>query len=238
MFESLEKRFYPREELAAIAGLDAEGHNFSAQMKRTLTLWGYEYEFKPRRGFTITKVPTTPEEKLIEILRRDVRIDTQVNIFKFSCFVSAFILIPNFMAMPWRTRETMLREYFAVKITDRTMLRWKNKLTLSQYLLEIRSPSLRTLWRTLERDGKRVQEIADPEGEEYKTYSKLRSGILKGYEAMGISSRVVWGDMVHQLYKEHGVYYYCYDIEFNAFKWRELDTIRELTLEIIRTKTD
>ena len=37
MFESLEKRFYPREELAAIAGLDAQGHNFSAKMKNKLS---------------------------------------------------------------------------------------------------------------------------------------------------------------------------------------------------------
>ena len=108
MFESLEMRFYPREELATIAGLDAHDHNFSATMKRTLTLWGYEYEFKPRHGFAITKVPTTPEERLIEILRRDVGIDTQVDALKFSCFMSAFVLIPDFLAMPWRTRETML----------------------------------------------------------------------------------------------------------------------------------
>ena len=39
--EQLEKRFYPREELAEIAGLDIHGHNFSAQMKSYLERWGY-----------------------------------------------------------------------------------------------------------------------------------------------------------------------------------------------------
>ena len=74
-FEKLELRFYPNKEIATIAGLDAKGHNFSAKMKRSLDLWGYEYEFKPRHGFTITRVPTTPEEQLIEILRRELHID-------------------------------------------------------------------------------------------------------------------------------------------------------------------
>lgn len=233
-FERLEMRFYPREELAEIAGLDAHDHNFSATMKRTLTLWGYEYEFKPRQGFTITKIPTTPEERLIEILRRDVGIDTQVDPLQFSCFMSACVIVPDFLAMPWRTREIMLREYFDVVITDRTMMNWRNKLEASNYIYPYHS--VRTLWHTVIRDGRKVQEKADPESEEYKTYSALRSGILAGYEAMGIPSRSVWGDMVHQLYQEHGVYYYCKSIEFNGFKLKELDVIRELTEEILRTK--
>ena len=236
MFESLEKRFYPREELAAIAGLDAQGHNFSAQMKTTLTLWGYEYEFKPRQGFTITKIPETPEEKLIEILRRDVGIDTQVDVLQFSCFMSACVIVPDFLAMPWRTREVMLREYFDVIVTDRTMMNWRNKLGQSGYLFG--GQAERTLWHTIMRDGSKVQEKADPESPEYKNYCKLRSGILAGYAAMGIPSRTVWGDMVHQLYDEHGVYYYCKSIEFNGIKLCDLDVIRELTEEILMTKTD
>lgn len=235
-FEKLELRFYSNKEIATIAGLDAKGHNFSAKMKRTLTLWGYEYTFQPRQGFTITKVPETPEERLIEILRRDVGIDTQVDPLQFSCFMSACVIVPDFLAMPWRTREVMLREYFAVSVCADTMRNWRNKLEESNYIYPCHS--VRTLWHTITQDGRKLQEKADPESEEYKVYSALRSGILKGYEAMGISSRTVWGDMVHQLYNEHGVYYYCKSIEFNGFKLKELDVIRELTEEILRTKPD
>jgi hypothetical protein len=235
-FGRLELRFYPREELATIAGLDAKGHNFSAQMKRSLDLWGYEYEFKPRHGFTITRVPTTPEERLIEILRRDVHIDTQVDPLQFSCFMSAFILIPDFFSMPWSERETMLREYFDVTITDRTMMNWRNKLGQSEYLYG--GQAERNLWHTFVQDGKKMREKADPESPEYKQYCALRSGILAEYAKMGISARSIWGDMVHQLYHEHGVYYYCKSIEFNGIKWKELDYIHDLTLEILRTKTD
>ena len=235
-FERLELRFYPREELAAIAGLDVKGHNFSAQMKRSLDLWGYEYEFKPRHGFTITRVPTTPEEQLIEILRRELHIDTQVNPLHFASFMSAFVLIPTFFSMPWPNREKLMKEYYDVTVTDRTMMNWRDKLGQCGYLYYSREN--RNLWHTFVQDGRKVREPADPESEEYKTYCKLRSGILNGYEAMGIPARSVWGDMVYQLYKEHGVYYYCKSIEFNGIKWKELDYIHDLTLEIIRGKPD
>ena len=88
--EQLEKRFYPREELAEIAGLDIHGHNFSAQMKSYLERWGYGYEFVPRKGFLITKIPETAEEKLVELLRRVFHVDTQIDTYAFSCFVFAF----------------------------------------------------------------------------------------------------------------------------------------------------
>ena len=207
MFESLEKRFYPRKELAEIAGLDAHDHNFSATMRNRLTLWGYEYTFQPRRGFTITKVPETPEERLIEILRRDVHIDTQIDPLHFSCFMSACVIVPDFLAMPWATRETMLREYFDVVITDRTMMNWRNKLTESGYIYPCHSE--RTLWNTATLNGRKIQTKADPEGEEYRAYFKLRSGILAGYVARGISSRSVCKDMVQEVYYQHDVYYYC-----------------------------
>ncbi len=234
--EQLEKRFYPREELAEIAELDVHDHNFSMKMKHTLTLWGYEYTFRPRKGFDITRVPTTHEERLLELLRRDVHIDTQINILDFSCFMSAFVIVPDFLAMPWRTRERMLKNYFDVSITDRTMMSWRNQMIESKYIYN--AHNIRTLWHTVMRDGQKVQEKADPGSPEYKQYCKLRSNILAGYEAKGISSRSVWGDMVHQLYDKHGVYYYCKSIEFNGFKIKDLDVIRELTEEILRTKTD
>ena len=113
---------------------------------------------------------------------------------------------------------------------------WRDKIIECGYIYD--AHSVRTLWHTSTQNGSKVQEKADPESEEYKTYCKLRSGILAGYEAMGIPSRSVWGDMVHQLYQEHGVYYYCKSIEFDGFKLKELDVIRELTEEILRTKPD
>lgn len=236
MFERLETRFYPREELAGIAGLDAKAHNFSADMKTRLKNWGYDYEFKPRKGYLITRVPTTPEERLVEYLRRDVHIDTQINVLHFACFMSAFVLIPHFFSMPWPEREALLLKYYDVEITDRTMMSWLNKLGESGYLYSSRSS--RNLWHTYTLNGSKVREIADREGPEYKHYCRERSAILNGYAKLGIQARSIWGEMVHQLYNEHGVYYYCKSIEFNGFKIADLDAIYDLTEEIIRKKTD
>ena len=229
--KSLEKRFYPREELAEIAGLDARGHNFSTQMKHTLTLWGYEYEFKPRKGFLITKVPETAEERLIEILRRDIHIDTQINPLHFACFLSAFIFVEKFFSMPWEEREEIIWKFFGISITDRTMMNWRNKLIERGYLIKSRSG--RNLWHTVAQGGKKVRENVDPESPEYKTYSELRSGILKSYDALGVPVRQVWGEMVKQLYGQHGVYYYCDALYFNVLKRDEWEGIRELALEIV-----
>jgi len=236
-FEKLELRFYSNKEIAAIAGLDAHDHNFAETMRTCLTRWCYTFEHKRRRGFVITKVPETPEEQLIEILRRELHVDTkQCNALHFASFMSAFVLIPNFFSMPWPNREKLMKEYYDVTVTDRTMMNWRDKLGQCGYLYYSREN--RNLWHTFVQDGRKVREPADPESEEYKTYCKLRSVILNGYDAMGIPARSVWGDMVYQLYKEHGVYYYCKSIEFNGIKWKELDYIHDLTLEIIRGKPD
>lgn len=236
-FEKLELRFYSNKEIATIAGLDAHDHNFAETMRNRLKQWCYKFEHKPRRGFVITKVPETPEEQLIEILRRELHVnDKQCNAVHFASFMSAFILIPNFFSMPWPNREKLMKEYYDVTVTDRTMMNWRNKLKENNYLHDVQSN--RNLWHTYVQDGKKVREIADPESEEYKIYCKLRSGILKGYEAMGFSARSVWGDMVYQLYQEYGVYYYCKSIEFNGFKLKELDYIHDLTLEILRGNPD
>ena len=236
-FEKLELRFYPREELAKIAGLDAHDHNFAGTMKTRLKQWGYKHEFKRRRGYTITKVPETPEEKLIEILRRELHVnDKQCNAVDFASFMSAFVLIPDFFSMPWEERVKMLREYYDVKVCEKTLQNWRNKLGQNGYLHD--SKATRNLWHTFLQDGRKVREIVDPESPEYKQYCVLRSRILAEYAKMGISARSIWGDMVHQLYREYGVYYYCKSIEFNGFKLKELDYIHDLTLEILRGKPD
>ena len=236
-FERLELRFYSNKEIAAIAGLDAHDHNFAETMRTCLTRWCYTFEHKRRRGFVITKVPETPEEQLIEILRRELHVDTkQCNALHFASFMSAFVLIPNFFSMPWPNREKLMKEYYDVTVTDRTMMNWRDKLIARGYINLVSSN--RNLWHTFLQDGRKVREIVDPESPEYKQYCALRSGILAEYAKMGMPARSVWGDMVHQLYKEYGVYYYCKSIEFNGFKLKELDCIHDLTLEILRTKTD
>ena len=55
---------YSNREMAEVMGLDQHEHNFSQKAKRKLESWGYGYTFKPRRGFQITSVPQSAEERL------------------------------------------------------------------------------------------------------------------------------------------------------------------------------
>ena len=232
--EQLEKRFYPREELAEIAGLDIHGHNFSAQMKSYLERWGYGYEFVPRKGFLITKIPETAEEKLVELLRRVFHVDTQIDTYAFSCFVFAFSLIGGFESMPWDTRERLFYEYFGIYVSQRTMISWRNCLCDSRTMVNFGRGDL---WHTCTRDGRKIQEPADPQSEEYKEYCDKRSELLEEMEENDtISKREKWRRMIQHLYKEYGVYYYCKLIAFNAWG-PEVDALQDLTYAVI-TKTD
>ena len=229
--ESLEMRFYSNTELAEIAGLDAHSRNFAEMVRRRLTNWGYEYVHQPRRGYIITKVPTTPEERLIEILRRFVGIDSQVVPLQFACFLSAFALIPGFEGMPWEARKAMIDGYFAMNSEVRVMQNWVRKLIECDMMFATKDNCY--LWHTYEENGYKIREKADPESEEYKEYCEERTRYLNDLSRSGCSSSKVWGRMVKTLYNQYGVYYYCKALNFNGFLNDKLHVIVELAQEII-----
>ena len=67
----LEARFYPRSEIAEITGRDpADSKHFKRNIENTLSKWGYGFDYM-REGVTITHIPSTPEERLKEILVRE-----------------------------------------------------------------------------------------------------------------------------------------------------------------------
>lgn len=224
----LEKRFYSREELAAIAGLDIHGHNFSGAMKNTLTNWGYGYDFLPRRGFQITKIPETALERMTEIMRRELHINTQVDPWGFANFVMALMYCEIFDAMPWDSRVVFMEENFDIKVSARTLQSWRNKLCDAGVAHETKKGAL---WHTFEdENGNKIQEEADPNSEIYKVYCAKRSDLLEKLKKT-VAKNEVWGTMVHSLYDEYGVYYYCKTIDLLA--WGIInndvfDIIREL----------
>ncbi len=231
--EQLEKRFYAREELAQIAGLDIHDHNFSGKMKRCLNVWGYEYQFIPRKGFEITRVPETPEEKLVELLRREIHIDTQIDPYPFACFIFALSNIEEFSAMPWETRERIFYENFKLPISQRTMMNWRN------YLFKVGTAfpiSKRTLWHSYYKNGRKIQEIADRESPLYKEYCVERSKLLDELPGDFVKRKEKWGTMVKTLFTQYGVYYYCFQIAFSAWG-TAVQEINELSIEIL-TKAD
>ena len=226
----LQMRFYANREIAEIMELDQHDHNFSQKAKRKLEAWGYGYEFKPRKGFLITSVPETAEERLTDIMRRVLKIDTQINPYDFACFFCMLVWDEdNFKAMPWETRVTMMREYFDVHVTERTLMNWRDALYNSGAAEKNRHGGL---WHTYIENGRKIQEPADRDSDEYKEYCKRRSALLKelGYED---GRKEAWGEMVHRLFDEMGCYYYCDAIQISAFGWDEIQEVIALTVEIV-----
>ena len=68
--KQLEKRFYNLDELSEITGAKRHSKNLKRDVENTLTKWGYGYDWINHRGATILYIPTTPEERLQEILVR------------------------------------------------------------------------------------------------------------------------------------------------------------------------
>lgn len=64
LIQKLEKRFYPRMEIAEIMELSTRDKNFADKVKTRLKNWGYKYIYIKRRGVEITGIPSTAEEKV------------------------------------------------------------------------------------------------------------------------------------------------------------------------------
>lgn len=72
--EQLEIRFYPREEIAKIIGIDPKNQNFKRKVSSVLNNWGYSFTYG-KKSFTITRKPQTPKERLNEIMIRRYDLD-------------------------------------------------------------------------------------------------------------------------------------------------------------------
>lgn len=211
----LEKRFYPRQEIAEIVGITnlKDGH-FAEKVRRYLDKRGYEYEYSSR-GANITRLPQTAEEQLAFLLRDSLGLDVQINVYDFACFIRAFSVIGSFDSMPWMSRTVFFNQHFENEVSQATLQRWMKFLTESKNV----SPQKKgALWRSFkDEDGDKVQVRVDPDSEEYREYCEKRSELLIGFENADKETRSkMWGSMVHHLYPEYGVYYYCPEFALNA----------------------
>lgn len=73
----LEKRFYPRQEIAEIVGIaDLHDGHFAEKVKRYLNNRGYGYDYS-RNGVTISRTPQTAEEQLVFLMRDELKLNKQ-----------------------------------------------------------------------------------------------------------------------------------------------------------------
>lgn len=211
----LEKRFYPRQEIAEIVGItDLKDGHFAEKVKRYLNNRLYEYEYSCK-GANILHLPPTAEEQLASLMRDTFDLDVQINPYNFACFIRAFSVIGSFKSIPWDSRVAFFNQHYENTVSRTTLQRWMKRLVEKDIVMRFKKGAL---WRTIKDEyGDKVQVWVDPDTDEYREYCEKRSKLLIGFENADNETRnKMWGSMVHQLYPEYGVYYYCPEFTLNA----------------------
>ena len=214
---TLEKRFYPRQEIAEIVCItNLQDKHFAEKVKRYLDNRKYGYDYS-RKGVSITALPETAEEQLASMLRDALGLDIQTDAYHFACFIDAFSAIPGFDAMPWISRRAIFNEYYHNNVSKPTLERWHRHLVESGNLVKFAKGAL---WRTFkDEDGYIVQRKVEPDSKEYQEYCEKRKAYLNccGFDGADKETRKnSWGSMVYNLMPEYGVYYYCPSSILNA----------------------
>lgn len=233
--EQLEKRFYDLDELAQVTGVKRKSNNFKRDVRNTLEKWCYRDCWIDRKGTNIIEVPTTPEERLQEILVRQFHVDIQVNMYDFSCFITAFDEIDGFRSMPWESRADVFKTHYDIEVTERTLRKWCSTLLGEEMMSKGNGGSF---WKTEYKDNEKVQSSV-PE-EEYNIYYKRRSELLTHIEdyTMDIlhmnpeltylkARREAWKQVYSFLWSEFdSCYYSCKDFQFKS--WIENGELKEV----------
>lgn len=170
--DMLEKRFYPRQEIAEIVGItNLKDKHFAEKVKRYLDNRKYGYDYS-RKGVSITALPETAEEQLASLLRNSLGLDIQVDAYDFACFINAFSAIDGFDAMPWITRTTIFNHHYHNNVSKTTLERWHRLLVESGNMTKFAKGAL---WRTFkDNDGYIVQKRVEPDSQEYQEYCEKR----------------------------------------------------------------
>lgn len=236
--QQLECRFYPRAEIAEVLSVNPkDSKHFKRNITDKLEKWGYDYTYTTA-GVEITGIPKFPEEKLREILIRELDLDVQVDPHYFAYFICAFTDISYFDSMPWEERAVLMQLEYDVEVTDRTLRNWCSKL-IDKNLIQ--KCGRDTFWKT-ERFGsekKRTLVSADDE-----TMAKYFQKKKEYYEAARIAAEKAgkqgreaaaeaWDTTYKSLWSEFGCCYYrCRGLLFNALEQDYIYEIYELAREI------
>lgn len=239
MIRLLERRAYTRQEMSEITGYKQD-NNFLKNVKRALDKWGYGYEI-PRRGdIIITRLPTSPVERLQELMRRHLGLDRQIDALPFACYFHLMLSDETAASMPWATRELILRERYGNNLfenpdikqdsVEKKLQRWHARLIKVGFFCPDKGLSSRTLWRTEKVEGEKWQTRVDTDDEGYAAYKARRSELLRLYANVDKP----WDMTLRQLWAEFKCcYYYCAYTYINAFYWDDLAEMISLTTEIV-----
>lgn len=211
--EQLKTGFYSRTEIAAVLEINlSDSKHFKRNITNKLLNWGYSFEYS-LKGVKITRVPTTPREKLAEIALREFDLDIRVDTYAFSAFIYSFLNYPEFTSMPWKERELQLKLNFGVQVSDRTLRNWSYYLinTLNMY----KDYTDRTRWITSLVNGVKVREMVDGDPCLEKIadeYEQEKQQLLDSYKEL--EPKAKWKKVLFILWIKYNCYvYYCYSFK-------------------------
>ena len=234
--EQLELRFYTREEIAEVLSINInDSKHFKRNVENKLSKWKYCYQYISRKGVEILSKPTTPEDRLAEILYRGYGIDIQIHAAHFAYFVAAFTDIPSFSSMPWAERETAYYQYYGVLVDQKTLRNWCSKLIKRDVIDYQGTPSA---WKTYYEDGRKMRvQIDEDHKEDMKLYFRRRHEIFNktfqqlledGITPIEAKSRA-WRMTFPTLWGEFNCCYYnCKCFAISAFLPKDSELLQEV----------
>lgn len=234
--EQLEVRAYEREEIAEIMGLRTDSHNFIRDVKNRLNAWGYDYE-TPRGGAVIiTRKPETAQERLAEIMIRRFKLDIQIEVYAFACFLHFMLNEPAAQVMPWGTRHAMIQEMYGLDIAEITLRRWTKHLINEDIISKSEGRQSSEWWITYKVDGVKHQMLVEEEElPAMHTYWKRHAELLEKMLIKHNGNRsAAWEETKKQMWIEYGCCYYrCKCLQINGISTEEIETIIDLVDEIL-----
>lgn len=236
VMKQLDLRAYSREEIADVLDVNIKDVNhFKRNVESKLLKWGYSYEYS-RKAVTITRVPTTAEEKLSEIMIRAFDMDVRIDAFSFAAFLYSLVVFPEFASMPWEERSKFLKDEFKIDISDRTLRSWCSKFIETNTL--IKDSDNKTRWITGYLDGEKYRDQVDGDEELEKfvdVYNERRKELLEEYKDEKPEEK--WKTVRSILWQEyHCCVYCCKSISLAAWgdsiHYENLQEVLELVTEI------
>lgn len=243
LIQKLEKRFYPKDELAEIMNLSSKDKNFANKVKTRLDNWKYKYNYS-RKGVEIIKTPSTVEEKLTELLIRKLDLDIQTYIQAFAIMLYLFATDFDFASSPWETKSIIINKEYGIHVADSTIRYWAKRLIREDILQK--NVDEYELWRSYidEFNIKRQERVSDNEEKiaEYEEYKRKRSQYLKEADEAyhqehdnSLPSPARWKETFRRLWEEfHCCYYTVKPFVFNAFYDDDYREIFSLTEDLIQ----
>ena len=154
--KQLEMRYYTREELSILIGVESKNQNWKRKVSNTLTNWGYDWVYG-NKSFTITAKPQTAVERLSEIMMRKYDMDIRSNVYDFAVFSMCLLEdIDGFASMPWEYRAKYLLDNWNVNACEKTLRNWCKKLVDTNTV--VKDKKQKTYWCSYKVDGVKCQE--------------------------------------------------------------------------------